>query len=893
MKVKRHLRSLALSLGVTFIGSLLSAGIASASTHPKGIASSLSTTPSVVSVSRNDYGINVFSYDSQLNAPSTVPALKTLGMGMQQFPNANQWSWTTNSFRSGGTAPVSLSDWGSILSHTNNQGLFIFNYDENPTFTGGGSPADATALTQYIVQHHLPISAIVIGSEEYGPWDYAANMNPSVSAQYYAARSALIAQAIHSVDPAMKVGVSFALGNGPHNTSWDQTVLRQDGAYINFVSVHDYPNAQLLSNAALLSAIPGEIQSAMQLIHNEIVANVPPQYAKNIQTWVTEYNPYGEPGPQSLQSVYGAAMVESAMLWRAEGANRLFIWSFDGEAHVANTVASANWPLATNNSQPFGVFALVGDGMSPELPVNQFYPSGVALAQYMQAIGTGGTLSTWVTSSVIIGEVSHTTQANWFLFNESNTVKTITVNHQSITLDPASMTELTNQNLIQQTNATPLPASPMAVLQYQAGIPQFSSPSPTVYAGETVTMPGKYFAVQGSDSRVILRQNGVNYGAPGDAYGVKIVSWTPTTIQFVMPDGVNGPPLSPGNATLQVETNNNVISSQYPIKVGAVPPLPVSQVKPTTVEPGAPITVTGNNFGNNQGSGYVMVSQNGINYGGPGDAYKVSIAVWTNQKIIFTVPDGSSGPALNPGPATVVIANAQGLRSTRILLSVASPSTATPTSVPPASPSVTLASAYPGETVTIDGQGFGSTKGAGYVMVEQNGINYGGPGDSYKVAIGQWQNQSISLTIPNGSSGPALVPGPATIVVANDQGVIIGHTTLTITEPPRVPASLSSTSLFAPGQWVTVTGEGFGANQGQGYVLISQDGVNYGAPGDSYLVAVRQWTNSSITFLVPTSAFAVNNVWERQLTVGQSADVTIVTNAGLKSQTLTPIVVGS
>ncbi|MCY0909164.1 MAG: cell surface protein, partial [Sulfobacillus thermotolerans] len=98
----------------------------------------LAAPPLTTSISRNDFGIDVFSYDSQLNLPSTIPTLQTLGMGMQQFPNDNQWSWVSNTFRNGGTGAVSLNDWSHILQATDNSGLFIFNYDENPTFTGGG-----------------------------------------------------------------------------------------------------------------------------------------------------------------------------------------------------------------------------------------------------------------------------------------------------------------------------------------------------------------------------------------------------------------------------------------------------------------------------------------------------------------------------------------------------------------------------------------------------------------------------------------------------------------------------------------------------------------------------------------------------------------------------------
>ncbi|WP_053959771.1 IPT/TIG domain-containing protein [Sulfobacillus thermosulfidooxidans] len=887
MTINRTLLSWAVTVGIIISISLWMNPVLMSANGEQTRLAPFTSTPLTTSVSRTDFGINVFSYDNQLNAPSTVPTLNTLDMGMQQFPNANEWSWTTNTFRDGGTAPVSLKDWGHILEQTNNQGLFIFNYDENPTFTGGGTPHDATVLTQYIMQQHLPISAIVIGSEEYGNWDHYANMNPSFSAQYYAKQAALIAQAIHRVDPAMRVGVSFALGDGPHSIMWDQTVLREDAPYINFVSVHDYPNQKLLSNAQLLAALPQEITSAMQLIRNEITANVPPAIAHHIQIWVTEFNPYGEPGPQSLHSIYGAAMVESAILWRAEGANRLFIWSFDGQAHITNAVANANWPLASNSSQSYGLFALVGDGIAPELPLNQLYPSGILLSHFMQAIGSGASLNTWISPSVIISEVSHHNLNDWFLINETASVQTIAINNQSLTLDPASLTEMPNQNAIHEITIQAMAFTSTSLVHYQGGLPTFSIPSQPVYAGEVVTLTGENFANEGPGSRIILLQNGTSYGAPGDAYHVHILQWTPNTIQFMMPNGSSGPALIPGFAQIQVETTNQVLSPEETLSVSSIPTLPVVNISPSQASPGSSMTIFGNSFGQTQGTGYVMISQNGVNYGGPGDAYHVTISQWSNHQVTFTVPDGSSGPALIPGPATVKIVNAQGLSSSIMSVTI----TSSLASQPPM-PSFTLTppTPYPGQDVTVTGQNFGNSQGTGYIMISQNGINYGGPGDAYHVSISQWSNQKIVFAVPNGTSGPPLSPGTAQIVVVNNQGQSLGTLTLTIVPAPEIPISLLGTPVFTPGQWVTVTGQDFGAIQGQGYVFITQDGVNYGAPTDSYPVAIRSWSNTQISFLVPTSAFLVDGHWERSLSPGQTAMLRIVTSSGLTSQALHVIV---
>jgi len=612
-----------------------------------------------LTVQASDYGVDVFSYDTQLLAPSTVPTIETLGMGMQQFPNENQWSWVTNTFRGGGTAPVSLARWGQLLTATHNTGLFIFDYDENPTFTGGGTPADATQLTQYIVQHHLPITAIVIGSEEYGDWDHSTNLNPSFSAQYYATQALHIAQAIHAVDPALQVGVSLDLGDGPHGLLWDQTVLRTDGSSINFVSIHDYPNQSLLSNSGLLSALPSEIGQAMQFVQEEIAANVPASDAHGIHTWVTEYNPYGEPGPQSTTSVYGAAMVESAMLWRLDGAQKLFLWSYDGQAHTT----AAGWPLATNNETPFGLFALTGDGQSPELGDNALYPAGQALSEYLQAMAGGPTRLT----------VSQTLQGYAGTVGTGPTASTFLINTSATPMVLAGTTVLSTalavvHGPVAGPIGTPVALSPTTAT-YQSAPPAFTAPA-TIRPGELVTLTGQDLASGSDPSRVVIQENGVDYGALPDAYGVTVVQSTPTSLTFEVPNGTNAPALPLGTATLQVQTADQTISLPQSVQVIAPPPITLSIAR-TQVTPGEWVTLTGSEFGTSQGTGYVEISQNGIHYGAPPDAYHLAIAHWATNAIMVQIPGGQSGPALAPGSATIQVVNAQGTASQRLTVTVA------------------------------------------------------------------------------------------------------------------------------------------------------------------------------------------------------------------------------
>ncbi|AEJ40071.1 cellulose-binding family II [Sulfobacillus acidophilus TPY] len=722
-----------------------------------------------VPVSRSDYGINVFSYDSQLNDPSTAPALIGLGMGMQQFPNDVEWSWVTNQYRYGGESPVSLNGWGNLLKQTENTGLYIFDYDENPTFSGGGSPADAVQLTQYILAHHLPITAIVIGDEEYGQWDHYANLNPSFSATYYATQAARIAQAIHAVDPAMQVGVSFTLSQDPAGLWWDQTVLRMDAPYINFLSVHDYPNGSALSNAALLSALPGEIAQSMDFAQSEISANVPPTLRNRLQIWVTEFNPYQEPGIQSIEPVYGAAMVESAMLWRADGAAKLFIWSYDGEPHLT----TSPWSLATNSRVPFGLYALAGDGQSPEIGINTLYPSGAALSTYMNAIGSGGRLTVNVTPDTVIGQVVSPKGVHVFAVNTSAVSRSI----DQTTLPPASLTVLTNP-VLSPVPPSNLSGNPTGFASYQPSVPTVNA-LPPLYPGESVTVTGSGFGSAGPNARVILDQNGISYGASGDAYSVNIIRWSNTAITFTVPDGTSGPPLVPGNASLTVETDAQLVSTSLPISITAPPVLNASIEPGATVYPGEILTVTGSGFGTEQGSGFVMLSQNSISYGAPFDAYKLRIIAWTPTAVSFQVPNGWSGPSLSPGLATLDIVSETGLKSAPISLMVTTPPQIAITLEP-------SDHVLPGEWLTIYGSNFGSSQGSGYVTITQNGVSYGAPGDWYGLTVGAWSDTAVTFQVPlpgmsnTGHLEPGLQSGPATLSLVTGDGLVSVPLTITV-----------------------------------------------------------------------------------------------------------------
>src|SRR6266568_963257 len=66
-----------------------------------------------------------------------------------------------------------------------------------------------------------------------------------------------------------------------------------------------------------------------------------------------------------------------------------------------------------------------------------------------------------------------------------------------------------------------------------------------------------------------------------------------------------------------------------------------------------------------------------------------------------------------------------------------------------------------------------------------------------------------------------------------------------------VISSISPTTATA-GQVVTISGTGFGASQGTGYVAFTDLGTSWGAPGNTAPFTVNSWSDTAITFTVPT-----------------------------------------
>lgn len=411
-------------------------------------------TPTVTWVNRFTFGLNVAAWDPHAINASTDATVRRLGVGVLQWPNTGAaYSWQRNAERDAASHYsrwdswhewMSIDQWGAMLRATGTTGLYIVDYGSNAEWTGGAGPSDARSVTCYILAHHIPVRAMVIGSEAYGSW--TIDLHPVRTAAEYAAVAAKMAQAIHAVDPKMPVGVDVVdpvtPTSGREARNWNQTVLRLDAPYIQFVSAHAYPETAVEDDARLLQVEAAKLPTSIHALKRELHTYAG-RYAPRIQVWVTEFAPYGfTPSAQSVEAVYGGALLEGTLLQITAGARQVDWWDLHNEAYTA--ASAGRWIGTTDNSAGtrFGTFGLASTGVLPQPALNALYPAGDAYARLMQVVTRGAILRTWpdllTGSGVFIAEVWGHSSGAWVLVNNRRETVTVRVENRTIKLLPTS-----------------------------------------------------------------------------------------------------------------------------------------------------------------------------------------------------------------------------------------------------------------------------------------------------------------------------------------------------------------------------------------------------------------------------------------------------------------------
>ncbi|WP_169740024.1 ricin-type beta-trefoil lectin domain protein [Actinospica robiniae] len=142
----------------------------------------------------------------------------------------------------------------------------------------------------------------------------------------------------------------------------------------------------------------------------------------------------------------------------------------------------------------------------------------------------------------------------------------------------------------------------------------------------------------------------------------------------------------------------------------------------------------------------------------------------------------------------------------------------------------------------------------------------------------QWSYDSATHTL--------LVPLGAVPVSGSETVTQTGGAPLQLSEPTTPLVTFASPAKATAGQQVTISGSGFGASQGSSYLTLSDNGTTWGAPGDAATFAVNSWSDSAITFTVPTPS-GTNGQWA--VTPGSSATVSVTTGSGTSNTATTMI----
>ena len=319
----------------------------------------------------------------------------------------------------------------------------------------------------------------------------------------------------------------------------------------------------------------------------------------------------------------------------------------------------------------------------------------------------------------------------------------------------------------------------------------------------TVTAPASTISNLNPNSGAVgapVTITGTNFGASQGTSTVTFegiaatpTAWSATSIATTVPTGA-----TTGNVVVTV---GGLASNGVNFTVTA-PASTISNLNPNSGAVGAPVTITGTNFGASQGTS--TVTFNGI---------VATPTAWSATSIATTVPTGAT--------TGNVVVTVSGLASNGVNFTVTAPAS-TISNLNPNSGAV-------GAPVTITGTNFGASQGTSTVTF--NGI---------VATPTAWSATSIATTVPTGAT-----TGNVVVTVG---GLASNGVNFTVTAPAPTISNLNPNS-GAVGAPVTITGTNFGASQGTSTVTF-----------EGIAATPTAWSATSIATTVPTGATTGNVV---------------------------------
>ncbi len=208
----------------------------------------------------------------------------------------------------------------------------------------------------------------------------------------------------------------------------------------------------------------------------------------------------------------------------------------------------------------------------------------------------------------------------------------------------------------------------------------------------------------------------------------------------------------------------------------------------------------------------------------------------------------------------------------------------------PATPTTLAAGASTTVRATVSNSGPGAVNDAEVALTAPGGwtVSPSTPQSVGTVAAGASSTVSWNVTAPDGGGTAAL---KATLTYTDAATGAPGRVTTYQGPPANLPPVITSLdpSSAAAGQQVTIHGTNFGATQAdpnQDYVFFVDGDTSWGAPFDGATFHIDSWSDTAITFTVPTPS-GDNGIWH--VTPGTTATVTVNTSAGPSNTVPLPV----
>jgi hypothetical protein len=236
-----------------------------------------------------------------------------------------------------------------------------------------------------------------------------------------------------------------------------------------------------------------------------------------------------------------------------------------------------------------------------------------------------------------------------------------------------------------------------------------------------------------------------------------------------------------------------------------------------------------------------------------------------------------------PTDQAVTVSQAGGHPVTR------SESAAVSLTLDPATPMTLGAGQSAPVTATVDNAGPGAITNLQVALPAPPGwtVTPAGATSAAGVPAGGSASMSWQVTAPPGSQ-PSTAAFTATASYTSQANGSPGEVVVSQGPPALVPPVISSVqpASASAGTTETINGANFGATQGSSYVFFVDGSVSWGAPFDGATFQVDSWSDTKITFTIPTPS-GPGGVWH--VTPGSTATVQVTTPGG--SSTTAPVLI--